>query len=104
MERSRSGGARVVGGASGETAASSRVVGEWRDNRLRCVLTVSPLTPALSPLRGEGVPTTAIATPSPLNGERAGVRGENGPSRIEIANVEKPAGTTRNKKTTPSVS
>src|SRR5438552_11566996 len=35
-------------------------------------LSASPLTPALSPLRGEGV-----ASPSPLNGERAGVRGEN---------------------------
>src|SRR2546426_81685 len=65
--------------------------------------TASPLTPALSPLRGEGepsdtgsvidglwrfvarhrarrrcfqLPNPAGASPSPLNGERAGVRGE----------------------------
>jgi len=68
----------------------------------------TPLTPALSPLRGEGVavkvsgnlkaslrvlssepgpetrrdapgdPSTHVASPSPLNGERAGVRGVNG--------------------------
>jgi len=57
----------------------------------------SPLTPALSPLRGEGVTVgirerlpsaeppvqgtvsrseVTVPTPSPLNGERAGVRGE----------------------------
>jgi hypothetical protein len=36
----------------------------------------SPLTPALSPLRGEGDPKDAGPAPSPLNGERAGVRGE----------------------------
>src|SRR5881397_1550541 len=69
--------------------------------------TASPLTPALSPLRGEGArpaileyrtlfpafgqyvsercpkaarpvepPSASASTPSPLNGERAGVRGE----------------------------
>src|SRR6266404_8806580 len=47
--------------------------------------TPSPLTPALSPLRGEGatirdsrveLAKRAADSPSPLNGERAGVRGE----------------------------
>src|SRR6266566_2298352 len=37
----------------------------------------SPLPPALSPLRGEGEAIAVAGTPSPLNGERAGVRGEN---------------------------
>src|SRR5213593_2778249 len=72
--------------------------------------TASPLTPVLSPLRGEGArraileyrtsfpafgehvsarcpkaarvvepPNTSAATPSPLKGERAGVRGEDSP-------------------------
>ena len=77
----------------------------------------TPLTPALSPLRGEGArrtrgdshaivaafdvsrrllyktvnaatrlrnPIAHIATPSPLNGERAGVRGENGVVRPQF--------------------
>jgi len=37
----------------------------------------SPLTPALSPMRGEGDAMSVVGTPSPLLGERAGVRGEN---------------------------
>ena len=47
------------------------------------IRTASPLTPALSPLRGEGVACgplrhsiVAMRSPSPLRGERAGVRGE----------------------------
>jgi len=44
-----------------------------------CFETFSPLTPALSPLRGEGEEALDIQrSPSPLNGERAGVRGEDG--------------------------
>ena len=44
------------------------------------VAVFAPLTPALSPLRGEGDAQcvrliAGQATPSPLNGERAGVRG-----------------------------
>jgi hypothetical protein len=72
--------------------------------------TASPLTPALSPLRGEGAryqrvdrssrvagaadpaercglesSKPSVATPSPLNGERAGVRGERSTQGIRSA-------------------
>jgi len=87
--------------------------------------TISPLTPALSPLRGEGVAVdvqrdmgascrvcflpgcaasisktprtrsknivrhkTACRAPSPLNGERAGVRGESMPDAEHVAGFE----------------
>src|ERR1700747_892650 len=54
----------------------------------RALLACSPLTLTLSPLRGEGIGGASLqfklrdnrdgASTSPLNGERAGVRGEAG--------------------------
>ena len=46
----------------------------------------SPLTPALSPLRGEGEPSRvrSAVSPSPLKGERAGVRGEKPNRRANV--------------------